>query len=78
MWDIYLHHDRPYFVTLLFHFRLQQETRDFMAMLRHYKLPLDDAFTNAPVLTLEQVSHIVVCCYSAYFDLLVSCCFPLF
>lgn len=48
-----------YFFTLLillcFCPRLQQDTKDFMAMLRHYKLPLDDAFTSAPVLTLEQV-----------------------
>lgn len=45
------------FIMCLFNFRLQQETRDFMAMLRHYKLPLDEAFINAPVLTLEQVSQ---------------------
>lgn len=38
--------------------RLQQETRDFMAMLRHYKLPLDEAFINAPVLTLEQIQNL--------------------
>ncbi|KAK8401952.1 hypothetical protein O3P69_001209 [Scylla paramamosain] len=35
--------------------RLQQETQDFMAMLRHYKLPLDPALSAAPVLTLEQI-----------------------
>lgn len=35
--------------------RLQQETQDFMAMLRHYKLPLDPALTASPVLTLNQI-----------------------
>ncbi|XP_045616900.2 TATA-binding protein-associated factor 172 isoform X2 [Procambarus clarkii] len=38
--------------------RLQQETRDFMAMLRHYKLPLDESFASAPVLTLEQIQNL--------------------
>ncbi|XP_053648070.2 TATA-binding protein-associated factor 172 isoform X2 [Cherax quadricarinatus] len=38
--------------------RLQQETRDFMAMLRHYKLPLEESFTAAPVLTLEQIQNL--------------------
>ncbi|XP_071538423.1 TATA-binding protein-associated factor 172 isoform X2 [Panulirus ornatus] len=38
--------------------RLQQETRDFMAMLRHYKLPLNESFTAAPVLTLEQIQNL--------------------
>ncbi|KAK3864165.1 hypothetical protein Pcinc_030121 [Petrolisthes cinctipes] len=38
--------------------RLQQDTKDFMAMLRHYKLPLDDTFTSAPVLTLEQIQNL--------------------
>ena len=45
------------FLTYFSH-RLQQETQDFMAMLRHYKLPLDAALSAAPVLTLEQVSLI--------------------
>ncbi|XP_042211205.1 TATA-binding protein-associated factor 172-like [Homarus americanus] len=38
--------------------KLQEETRDFMAMLRHYKLPLDESFTSARVLTLEQIQNL--------------------
>ncbi|CAL4082492.1 unnamed protein product, partial [Meganyctiphanes norvegica] len=38
--------------------RLQQDSRDFIAMLRHYKLDLPESFTNAPVLTLEQIQNL--------------------
>ncbi|XP_068240504.1 TATA-binding protein-associated factor 172 [Palaemon carinicauda] len=38
--------------------RLQQEARDFMAMLRHYKLEIEDSFSASPFLTLEQIQNL--------------------
>lgn len=38
--------------------RLQQEARDFMAMLRHYKLEVEESFSASPFLTLEQIQNL--------------------
>ncbi|KAG0420613.1 hypothetical protein HPB47_003393 [Ixodes persulcatus] len=38
--------------------RLQQDCRDFMALLRHAGLPLDACFQPGAVLTVDQASHL--------------------
>ncbi|XP_076043200.1 histone acetyltransferase 1 isoform X2 [Oratosquilla oratoria] len=52
-------HDVVYYDEIAVSFtRLQQETRDFMSMLCHYKLEVGSSFTSAPILTLEQIHNL--------------------
>lgn len=44
--------------------RVQQECKDFMAMLRHYKLPLDTTFQAGVVLTLDQATALSTTVFS--------------
>uniref|UniRef100_A0A0A9X8J8 TATA-binding protein-associated factor 172 n=1 Tax=Lygus hesperus TaxID=30085 RepID=A0A0A9X8J8_LYGHE len=39
--------------------RLLQDTKDFIALMKHYKLPVEESLAGAKVLTLDQMEQIV-------------------
>lgn len=44
-------------ISITYHFRLHQETQDFIATLKQYKIPIND-FGQAKVLTLDQIEAV--------------------